>query len=191
MPTGKDKPLARDARDARCRCCAGALLVLRGLAVSPRGLDRYPPYSACTIALDVDEPRAKTHLAAQLADARHNPGDHARQDIRPDMRLGVPKDRARRPCGHKGLEDEPVRRILGARGELAVRERPRSAQAKLDVALGIERARALKAVDGVGAARGVVAALDEKRLEPGLGKGERRKEAGATRAHNHGAVREF
>ena len=36
-----------------------------------------------------------------------------------------------------------------------------------------------------------VAALDEKRLEPGLGKGERRKEAGATRTHNHGAVREF
>ena len=79
-------------------------------------------------------------------------------------------------------------RILGSRVELAVRERSRAAQAKLDVALRIEDALLKKEIDRLRASKRWVATLDEQRLKARFGEGKGGKEAGATGADNDGTL---
>ena len=74
--------------------------------------------------------------------------------------------------------------IFGSRIELAVRERSRAAQAKLDVALRIEDALLKKKVDRLRAAKCRVAALDEQRLEACFGERKCSKEAGTPGAND-------
>ena len=56
------------------------------------------------------------------------------------MRLGIPQNIAGRARLDEGFEDKAMGGIFGSRIELAVREGPRAAQAKLDIALGVENA---------------------------------------------------
>ena len=168
---------------------AGDSIGRDGTARRVGGLHGDAAYLARRPALDVREPAAEAHRAAQRPDARNDRLHHVGQDVRADVRLGVPEDLARGARLHEGLQDEPVIGIARARGELAVRERSSAAQTELDVALGVEFSRAIETRHAVRAPTGVVAPLDEQRLEPRLGEGERAEEAGAASSHHHGTLR--
>ena len=102
---------------------------------------------------------------------------------------GLASQRICRPGLGEGLEDETVRRALGPGLELAVGEGARAADAKLDVALGVELAGLVMPSHGVGTSGGVVAALHEQGLEAGARQGERAEEARTAGAHDDGASR--
>ena len=78
--------------------------------------------------------------------------------------------------------------IFGSRIELAVRERSRAAQAKLDVALRIEDALLKKEIDRLRAAKCGVAALDEQWFKARFGKGQGGEETGAAGADDNRAL---
>ncbi len=65
-----------------------------------------------------------------------------------------------------------------------VREGPRAAQAKLDIALGVEDTLLKKEVNRLRAAKCRVTTLDEQGLEDRFGEGKRSEEAGASGADN-------
>ena len=104
------------------------------------------------------------------------------------MRLGVPQDIARRARFDEGLENQAMGGILGSRIELSVREGPRAAQTKLDIALGVEDTLLKKEVDRLRASKCRVTTLDKQGLQTCFGKGEGGKEAGATGADNDGTL---
>ena len=80
-------------------------------------------------------------------------------------------------------------RALCARLKLAVRERAGSADAELDVALGVEDARRVMRRDDLAAASRVVAALHEQRPQAHAGKRQRAEKARAPRPdHDDAAV---
>ena len=79
-------------------------------------------------------------------------------------------------------------RILGSRVELAVREGPCAAQAKLDIAFGVEDTLLKKEINRFRAAKCGVAALDEQGFKARFGKGQGGEETGATGADNDGAL---
>ena len=56
------------------------------------------------------------------------------------MRLGIPQNIAGRTRLDEGFEDKAMGGIFCSRIELAVREGPRAAQTKLNIALGVEDA---------------------------------------------------
>ena len=70
---------------------------------------------------NVDELCSITDDTSELLDALGYSGDNRGKDVGANVRLGIPQ-------------------IFGSRIELAVREGPRAAQAKLDIALGVEDA---------------------------------------------------
>ncbi len=104
------------------------------------------------------------------------------------MRFGVPQDIARRARFDEGLENQAMGGILGSRIELSVREGPRAAQAKLDIALGVEDTLLKKEVNRLRAAKCRVTTLDKQGLKARFGKGEGGKEAGTTSADNDGTL---
>ena len=138
--------------------------------------------------LDAREPRAEAHLAAEVGDARADVVHDARQDVRADVGLGVPRDVLGRAGLDERVEHEAVQRALRAGGELAVRERAGSSRAELDVALDVELARLVEARHGLAAVMGVVSALDEQRLEAGVGERQCAEESRAARAHDDGTA---
>ena len=79
-------------------------------------------------------------------------------------------------------------RILGSRVELAVREGPCAAQAKLDIAFGVEDTFLKKEINRFRAAKCGVAALDEQGFKARFGKGQGGEETGATGADNDGTL---
>ena len=140
-------------------------------------------------ALDVGQLGLEPDFSAELLDALDDVCDDGRQDVRPDVRLGIPKDFAGRAAGHERLQDQAMQRVFGSGGEFSVRERARAAQPELDIAFGVERGSGVEALDVCGSAAGVVAALDEERMQTGLGEGERSKETGAARPDDNRAKR--
>ena len=71
-------------------------------------------------------------------------------------------------------------RILGSRVELAVREGPCAAQAKLDIAFGVEDTLLQEEVDCLRAAKRRVAPFDKQGLQTRFGKGECGEKASAS-----------
>ena len=126
-------------------------------------------------------------LPAKVLDLAQQVGDNGGEHVAAHVRLGVPQDLPLRPRLHELLQNKPVVGALGARGKLAVREGPRATQAELDVALWVQPARPVEALDRGGASRGVLAALHQERRQARLRQGEGAEEAGAPRSHHHGA----
>ena len=155
--------VARGVPAAQHHAVRGHALLAYASVVS-RGRKRHAAHRAAA-HVEVGHAAAAADLAARLLDLAHDVGHHVRQHVAAHVGLGVPEDLALRPRGDEGLEDEAVRRALGARLELAVGEGPRAADAKLDVALGVERARLVVDAHDLPAAGRVVSALDEQRLE--------------------------
>ena len=93
--------------------------------------------------------------------------------------MGVRIGEDARGCarGNHQLEDGAVARRARAGVELAIGEGAGAAQAKLDVALRVEWAALGKRADDGASPRGIVATLDEQRLEAGLGERERAEES--------------
>ena len=140
------------------------------------------------IGANIDELCAITNGSAELFDALGNVGDDGGKDIGADVRLGVPQDIAGRARFDEGLENQAMGRVLGSCIELAVRERSRAAQTKLDIALGVEDALLKKEIDRLRASKRWVATLDKQRLKARFGEGKGGKEAGATGADNDGTL---
>ena len=138
--------------------------------------------------LDARETRAAPDLAAELRDASADFVHHVREDVAAHVRLGIPANLGLRTCGDERLEHKAVQGALGARVELAVRERAGPAAAELDVALRVELARLVEVLNGLRAPRRVVAALNEQRLEPGSGQGQGAEEARAPSTNHDGAA---
>ncbi len=174
VPAGED-----DARggDALLRC---------GAAVAR--LDGDSARRPVRRAVDVDQAAAEADLAPEVADALDDPGDDGGQDVRAHVGLRVPEDLAPRPRLDQRPEDQPVSRVARAGVELAVGEGPGAPESELDVALRVECALGLEALDGPGPPPRVVAALDEQGLEARLGEGERGEQPRAPRAHHHRAL---
>ncbi len=78
--------------------------------------------------------------------------------------------------------------IFGSRIELAIRESPRTAQAKLDIALGVEGALLQKEVDCLRAAKRWVAPFDKQGLQTCFGEGKCGEKASASGADDDGAL---
>ena len=140
------------------------------------------------IGSNIDELRSIMDGSTELLDALGNVGDDGGKDVGANVRLGVPQDVARRARFDEGLKNQAVGRILGSRIELAVRERSRAAQAKLDIAFGVEDTLLKKEINRFRAAKCGVAALDEQGFKARFGKGEGGEETGATGADNDGAL---
>ena len=140
------------------------------------------------IGANVDEFCAITNGSAELFNALGNVGDDGGKDVGANVRLGVPQDIARRARFDEGLENQAMGGILGSRIELSVREGPRAAQAKLDIALGVENTLLKKEVNRLRAAKCRVTTLDKQGLKARFGKGEGGKEAGTTGADNDGTL---
>ena len=139
-------------------------------------------------AVDVDQAAAEADLAPEVADALDDPGDDGGQDVRAHVGLRVPQDLAPRARLDQRPEDQPVSRVARAGVELAVGEGPGAPESELDVALRVECALGLEALDGPGPPPRVVAALDEQGLEARLGERERGEQPRAPRAHHHRAL---
>ena len=152
--------------------------LLADAPVVTRGRKRHAAHRAAG-DVEVGHAASAAHLAARLLDLAHDVGHHVRQHVAAHMGLGVPEDLSLRPRGDEGLEDEAVRRALGARLKLAVREGTCAADAKLDVALGVERARLVVDAHDLATTGRVVSALDEQGLEAGARKRERAEQARA------------
>ncbi len=89
---------------------------------------------------NVDELCSITDDTSELLDALGYSGDNRGKDVGANVRLGIPQNIAGRARLDEGFEDKAMGGIFGFRIELAVREGPRAAQAKLDIALGVEDA---------------------------------------------------
>ena len=89
---------------------------------------------------NVDELCSIADNASELLDALGNSGNNRGKDVGANVRLGIPQNVAGRTRLDKGFEDKAMGGIFGSRIELAIREGPRAAQTKLDIALGVEDA---------------------------------------------------
>ena len=134
--------------------------------------------------------RAEAHLAARIADHLHDAVDHLREHIAAHMGVRIVEDRRIGAALDEGFEDEAVRGALGACRELAVGERAGSARAELDVAVGVERTRRIVLRHHGSAPRGIVAALDEERLETRAREHERAEQPGAPGTYHDGTLLE-
>lgn len=95
---------------------------------------------ARSIGSNIDELCSIADGSAELLDTLGNVGDDGGEDVGANVRLGIPQNIAGRTRLDEGFEDKAMGGIFGSRIELAVREGPRAAQAKLDIALGVEDA---------------------------------------------------
>ena len=139
--------------------------------------------------LDVRHAAARADFSPGLLDLAQDVRDHAGKDIAAHVGLRVPQDLGLGTRVDELLEDEAVGRALCARLKLAIRERSGSADAELDVALGVEDARRVVGTDDLAATGRVVAALHEQRPQARAGKRERAEKAGAPRPdHDDAAV---
>ena len=104
------------------------------------------------------------------------------------MRLVQVADLLRCAGRDKGFDDIFHMRVVDARRELAVRERPGTSLAKLDIRLRIERP-ALPELRNIGMTRiDIVAAFKHERLHPGARERQRSEHAGRAEAHDDGPM---
>ena len=117
------------------------MLCLDWLASGVLGrLDINTGNGARRVDVNVDELCSITDDTSELLDALGYSGDNRGKDVGANVRLGIPQNIAGRARLDEGFEDKAMGGIFGSRIELAVREGPRAAQAKLDIALGVENA---------------------------------------------------
>ena len=91
--------------------------------------------------LHVRHLRTEAHLASHADDLVAQMLHHASQQIRPDMRLLEISDLLGGACRDERLDDLVHTRVIAARRQLPIRERPRPALAELHIRCGIEHAR--------------------------------------------------
>ena len=87
---------------------------------------------------NVDEFCSITDDTSELLDALRYSGNNRGKDVGANVRLGIPQNIAGRTRLDEGFEDEAMGGNFCSSIELAVREGPRAAQTKLDIALGVE-----------------------------------------------------
>ena len=108
--------------------------------------DRGDRAAVCT---DIGELGIKAHLAAEADQLLAEADDGMAQVVGADMGHGVVEDLVGRSVGDEVEEHLAGAVVLGAGVELAVRKSSRAALAELDIALGVEHAVGVKAVDGL------------------------------------------
>ena len=118
------------------------------------------------------ESGAQAQFPARGLDALADLGDDGGEQVASHMGLRIPEYAAWRPGLHEGLEDEAVRRALGAGLQLAIGETAGSAQTELYVALGVKLTRSNEALDVGRAPRSIPATLHEQGFESCLCKRE-------------------
>ncbi len=90
------------------------------------------------IMRDAHELRGEAHLPTCLDDPLAQTTHDLRKEVGADMRLRLYEDILGRAARDELLQHEASERALGARGQLAIGERPRTTLAELDVRLLIE-----------------------------------------------------
>ena len=94
------------------------------------------------------ERRVEMHRAAQALDLPADGGDNAPQQVGAHVGFLPPGDVRRRAVVQKRPGDKGAQRVPHPRGELAVREGPRAALAKLEVGGRVQKAGLLKPLHG-------------------------------------------
>ena len=96
-------------------------------------------YKRAVPALEACELRVEANLAAEALDLHADGGNHAAELVRTDVGLGVDNGFLRRAEAREDAKRLVAKRVLDARGELAIRKCARAALAEHNVALRVER----------------------------------------------------
>ena len=170
---------------------AGKDKVLRGDLLSRgmlRRLDIDARDGAGRVGANVNELCSIADDTSKSFDALGNIGDYCGKDVGANVRLGIPQNVSGCARFDEGVQDKAMGGIFSSRIELAIRESPRAAQAKLDIALGVEDALIQEEVDCLRAAKRRIALLDEQGLQTCFGEGKCGEKAGASGTDDDGAL---
>ena len=121
-----------------------------------------------------------------VAEASHHAGEHVASHVG----VRVVEDLRVCPSVDQTFQHQAVIGALGAGGELAVREGPGAAQAKLDVGLGVEDAPLVEGCHHGRASRDVVTPFHQQWGESRARQRKRAEETGAAGAHDDRTVLE-
>ena len=129
---------------------------------------------------------AEAHVAPQGDQLLPDALDHLPQNIGADVGLVGPLHILRSPRLHQGVDDGGNAGVVGAGGELPVREGPSPALAELDVGGWIQQAGVPEALHLGGAAVHILPPLQHHAGKPVPGQKQGGKQARRPHAHHHG-----
>ena len=129
----------------------------------------------------------EAHFAAGLLDLLADVAHDIYEQVGADVGFCLPQDLLGRARFHEQMQDVLRPGAFDVRGQLAVRERSRTAFAVLDVGVRIERLAGVEGVDRRHALVDRRTALDHKRAQTGARQVERAKQASRAGAHHDGA----